>query len=427
IVENKNYSDIWQVEAATDHYVWELLRKRGVEEKYITGSASNYEKWMKLAEVFEDFVGNPVYEWVHLDLRRRFGINELISKETAQLIWEKAKEVLARDDKRPQALLKEMNIESMCTTNDPIERLEDHEKMIKIAGLGYIRPTWRPDNVMNIFKPDWKVYIKKLSDRVGFDIKNIEDLEKALKITHDYFAKFGCLASDHGVQIPYGFDVEKEEADIVFKKALNDEDIDDEEMAIYMSYMMHIFAKLNAEKSWVMQIHIGAVRDIRDSLYENIGPDSGGDVSDHNIEILDPIMEFLNKFDEQNKYIDEKYRGLKIVLYCLDPSHQATLATLSRAFGKNIALGSAWWFNDNPIGMKRQLEYIGSVDLLMNFAGMVTDSRKIMSYGSRTEMFRRVLSDVLGEMVKKGQIPKNLAIRTAKYICYEGPKKFFGF
>jgi glucuronate isomerase len=428
ILENKNYEDIWQVEAATDHYIWELMRKRGIDEYFITGKALNNEKWMKLASVFPDFVGNPAYEWIHLDLKDRLGINELISNETAQIIWDKAKTVLATPQKCPQQLLKEMHIESMCTTNDPTELLEDHQKLAELLGKGYIRPTWRPDKAINIFKNDWGEYIQKLGKRVNRKIKTLDQLVSALKETHDYFATLGCIASDHGLEVPLGYVVEKEDAEAAFNKRLAGEDIDEgEEQMAFMSYMLHEFGRMNAEKGWVMQLHIGAVRDVRDSLFDSLGTDTGGDISDHTVDIVDPLIDFLNSFDEYDSKLISKQNKLKVVIYCLEPSHQTTLATLTRAFGKNVNLGSAWWFNDTPIGMRRQLEYIVSVDLLMNFAGMVTDSRKILSYGSRTVMFRRVLSDVLGSMVEKGQIPETLAIRAAKHVCYDGPKKLFGF
>lgn len=427
IVENKNYSDVWQVMAATDHYVWEVERKRGVEEKYITGDASNKEKWMHLCKIFPQLVGNPVYEWVHLDFKERLGITDLICEENAEMLWEKGNEILAQESKKPQALLKEMKVESFCTTDDPADMLEAHEKMIKIAGKGYMRPTWRPDKATNIFKLEWPAYIRKLGKRANKEIKNIDDLVSALKETHDYFAKMGCIATDHGVETPFGYKIDKDDANKIMQKRLANEELDPVEIAAFMSYMLHEYGKMNAERNWVMQIHLGAVRDVRDSLLESIGPDSGGDISDHAIEIVDPLIDFLNAFDANNKHVPKEHRGLKIVLYCLDPVHQHTLATLSRAFGKNVTLGSAWWFNDTPIGMKRQLEYIMSVDVLSNFAGMVTDSRKIMSYASRTEMFRRILSDVLGAMVEKGQIPVDLATNVAKHVCYAGPKEFFGF
>ena len=417
IADNENYEDIWFIEAATDHYVWEMMRKRGVEEKFITGDAAPKEKWMKLAGIFPDLVGNPTYEWVHLDLQRRLGITDLINTENAEKIWDKAKEVLKKSNMVPQSILAEMKVEVMCSTDDPIDMLENHQKLAIQwrEGKTKVLPTWRPDNSMNIFKPTYLDYIKKLSARVEAPITNINELISALQKTHDYFEKNGTKASDHGVETPFGCNIEKARADEIFKKRLAGSSLDMIETQDYMSFMMHEFGKMNQKSGWVTQIHIGAVRDVRDSLYNSLGPDVGGDISDHDIKIVKPLRDFLNAFDGK----------LKVVLYSLDPNHTVTLATLSRAFGENVSLGSAWWLNDSPVGMKRQLEYVGSVDILMNHAGMVTDSRKLMSYGSRTEMFRRVLSDVMGAMVEKGQMPIDLAIRTAKHVCYEGPKALF--
>ncbi|MFX0099250.1 MAG: glucuronate isomerase [Candidatus Hodarchaeota archaeon] len=417
IADNENYTDIWQVEGATDHYVWELMRKRGIKEEAITGKTTNEEKWSTLASVFEEFAGNPTYEWIHLDLQRRFGITDLINKNNAKKIWDETREKLKEPGMKPLALLKEMKVEVMCSTDDPVDMLEHHAKLAKMDGIPRILPTWRPDKSMNIFKDEFVGYIEKLGARVDKKISSITELVDTLQETRDHFEKLGCKATDHGVQTPFGYNVTESRANAVFQKRLKGEPVDDVEARDYMSYMMHVFARMNAESGWVMQIHIGAVRDVRDVLYESLGPDTGGDVSDHLIEILAPIKDLLNAFDGK----------LKVVLYCLDPNHAPTLATITRAFGSTVNLGSAWWYNDSPTGMKRQLEYIATVDLLMNFAGMVTDSRKLISYGSRTEMFRRVLSDVFGEMVEKGQVPFELAKKTAKYICYEGPKVLFGF
>lgn len=418
IQKNQNYSDIWFVEAATDHYVWELLRKRGIEEKFITGDAIPKEKFLKMASVFEEIVGNPVYEWVHLDLKRQLGINLLINEENAEQIWNQSQEILQNPEMTPQALLNKMNVEVMCSTDDPVDLLKEHKKLKENSDFKTeVLPTWRPDNAMKIFKPNFPRYIKKLEERVDNPIHSIDDLVSALKLTHDYFDKVGARASDHGIEIPFGYKVDKEVANRVLQKRLKGELLTTNEVKDFMSYMLHQFGKMNAESEWVMQIHIGAVRDIRKCLYENLGPDSGGDVSNHLVPILEPLNAFLNEFDGK----------LNLILYVLDPNHLPTIATLARAFGENVSLGAPWWFNDSPIGMKRQLEYIASVDLLMNFAGMVSDSRKLISYGSRTEMFRRVLSDVLGKMVEKGQMPLELATRCAKYVSYERKKELFEF
>jgi glucuronate isomerase len=215
---------------------------------------------------------------------------------------------------------------------------------------------------------------------------------------------------------PFSPDVARADADAIMKKAYAGKPLTKAECETYSGYILGYCAGLNSAKGWVTQLHIGAVRDIRDVLFRTLGPDSGGDVSDHMIDIVHPLGRLLNKYDG----------SLKSVLYCLDAGHQASLATVARAFGGNVRLGSAWWLNDTPIGMRRQLEYIGSVDLLYNFAGMVSDSRKILSYGSRFEMFRRVLCDVVGGMVERGQIPYKLSEKLVERMCYSGPKEFFG-
>jgi glucuronate isomerase len=328
--------------------------------------------------------------------------------------------VLQLPSNRPQELLKRMKIESMCTTDDPVDVLTAHEKLADQMGAGRIRPTWRPDKAMNIFKPDWSQYIDLLSDRVQEEtgpIQTLGDLVAGLRWTHDYFARHGCIASDHALEVPFGYAPQEKLAEKAFQKRRNGQGLTTKEVQCFLAYLLHQFGEMNAKSGWVSQLHIGAVRDMRASIFTALGPDSGGDVSRQDIPFVGPLRDFLNAFDGK----------LKIVLYCLDPSHLPTLATLSRAFGEQVTVGAAWWLNDSPLGMKKHLEYLATVDLLMNFAGMVTDSRKILSYASRTEMFRRVLAWVLGDWVKRGQAPEDLAIRLAKYICYEGPKKFFGF
>lgn len=416
IAGNKNYRNPWQLFAATDHYVWEVLRKRSVPEKFITGSASPKEKWMKMVSVFHEIAGNPVYEWIHLDLKRCFGIDELLCPETGGKIWEKASKILEKPGMRPLSILKKIGVEAMCSTDDPADFLEDHKKINGSLNRILIRPTWRPDKAMNIFSPEWKSYIGSLEKRFNTKIISAGDIVAVLRISHDYFAENGCLASDHGVEVPCGGDVKVREADRIFKRAISGKSLSAGECLAFMSYILGEAAEMDAEKDWVFQLHIGAVRDIRESLFEKLGTDSGGDVSNHHLDILNPLKKFLNRFDDR----------LKIVLYCLDPGHQPTLAALARAFGAKVNLGSAWWLCDTPVGMRRQLEYIGSVDLFANFAGMVSDSRKLLSCGSRHEMFRRVLCNVIGEMVDYGQMPLSAAEMLVEKMCYSGPKEFFG-
>lgn len=415
--ENRKFSDIWEAEAATDHYVWECLRKRGVSEAYLTGSeATNEEKWLSLAAVFDELIGNPTYEWVHLDLRRMLGIEDLICAANGPKIWDRAKEILGRDEMRQQELIRAMKVESMCSTDDPVDSLEYHRVLQESSIPGVVRPTFRPDQAMNVFKPGWREYIGRLETRVNAKFGHVADLIDALRITHDYFAEHGCVASDHGVDVPYAYTVDEADADAAFRKAYAGKPLDPGERVAFQSYVLQEVAALDAEKDWVFQLHIGAVRDVRERLLRDLGPDTGGDISDHLTDIVGPLRDLLNRFDDR----------LKIVLYNLNPAHTSTLAGLARAFGAKVNLGLAWWLNDSYIGMRRQLEYAGTVDVLMNLAGMVSDSRKILSYGSRHEVFRRTLSDVVGRMVDLGQVPLPRAERLVTYLAYERPKDLFG-
>lgn len=417
IAANNPYTDAWRLFAATDHYVWEVLRKREVPEELITGKASAKDKFLAMARVFPELAGNPVYEWIHLDLRRYFGIDELLGPATGEKIFAEVNRKLALPGFRPQALLTgPLNVETMCSTDDLIDTLEHHRTVNAAVGRTLVRPTWRPDRAMKIGAPGWREYISRVENRFGMKLDTFADLVEAMRRSHDHFAECGCRASDHGLEYPVGGDeADPAVADRVFRKAKNGDTLTGAEIDAYAGAFLVAAAELNAEKSWVTQLHIGAVRDVRAMLFNTIGPDSGGDVISNSIRLLPALPQFLNRFDDR----------LKVVLYCLDPGHTPTLASITRAFGGRTVLGSAWWLNDTPTGMLHQLEYIASVDLLSSFAGMVSDSRKLLSYGSRFEMFRRVLADVLGAMVERGQMPAEIAADLAVKIAYEGPKRFW--
>lgn len=415
IAANGNYSNAWQVFAATDHYVWEVMRKRGVDENSITGSASPKEKWMELARVMPEIAGNPVFEWIHLDLRRRFGITDVLCSENAERIWDEVNARLATDDFKPLALLKAMNVEVMCSTDDPVDTLEYHAAVNEKAGRVVIRPTWRPDKAMCIHYPGFRDYVAKLGERFGIEIDSVEKLVEALQKSHDYFAEKGCRASDHDTPHPLPGNATLAEADVVFQRALAGETMSQADIDTYQDYLTIKVAEMDMRAGWVYQMHMCVIRDVRDTLFQSLGMDVGGDISEFYVNIAKPLCGFLNHFDDR----------LKLVLYSLEPCHQAALAAVARAFGKNVRLGSAWWLNDQPYGMSTQLEYIGNVDVYSCFAGMVSDSRKILSYASRFEMFRRTLSNVLGGLVLKGRMPQEIAEKIAVMMCYTEPKKFF--
>lgn len=415
IAANGNYSNAWQVFAATDHYVWEVMRKRGVDENSITGTATPKEKWMELARVMPEIAGNPVFEWIHLDLRRRFGITDVLCSENAERIWDEVNAKLATDDFKPLALLKAMNVEVMCSTDDPVDTLEYHAAVNEKAGRVVIRPTWRPDKAMRIHYPGFRDYIAKLGKRFGIEIDSVEKLVEALQKSHDYFAEKGCRASDHDTPHPLPGNATLAEADVVFQRALAGETMSQADIDTYQDYLTIKVAEMDMRAGWVYQMHMCVIRDVRDTLFQSLGMDVGGDISEFYVNIAKPLCGFLNHFDDR----------LKLVLYSLEPCHQAALAAVARAFGKNVRLGSAWWLNDQPYGMSTQLEYIGNVDVYSCFAGMVSDSRKILSYASRFEMFRRTLSNVLGGLVLKGRMPQEIAEKIAVMMCYTEPKKFF--
>ena len=414
IVKNEGWNDIWEVEGATDHYVWELMRRRGVPEEKITGEASNREKWEALAKIFPDLAGNPTYEWIHLDLKRRFGIDLTISEHTADIIWEKTTAQLKEDKMAPQKLLKEMNVQIMCTTDAPEDSLEYHKQAQKEVEGIEILPTWRPDKAMNIEKEPWVEFVEKMGEVYDENTENFKGFMESLQKSHDHFDEMGCVASDHGILEPISYQVSFQRAKEIFDKAVSGKNLNKEEIRDFKAYMLLEFGKMNEASGWVTQIHIGAVRDYRDKLYKTLGADSGGDIAAKEIEVVDNLKYFVNQFDE----------SLDIVLYYLDPVLETSLCTIARAF-PNVNIGAPWWFNDSPYGMERNLKYVSTIDLLSNHAGMVTDSRKLMSYDSRTEVFRRVLSNVLGNMINKGQMPYKNAADIAASISYFRPLNLF--
>ncbi|WP_226023746.1 glucuronate isomerase [Halomicrobium salinisoli] len=415
IVDDDGWDDIWEVEGATDHYVWSMMRKRGVPERKITGDADNREKWTALAEVFPELAGNPTYEWIHLDLKRRFGIEQPISAETADEIWEETKAQLDDRSMRPQALLSEMDVEVLCTTDDPTDDLEYHETAAESVDVD-VRPTWRIDRALHPGRDSWLQFVADLEGATGVDTSSLSGFLDALERTHDRFAEHGCRASDLSLAELVTRPVGRRRASDVYRRALDGRNLSEREVRDFQAFLVEEVGRLNAETDWVTQFHIGAVRDYRDELYETVGSDVGGDVSAQSIDLAENLEYFLNEFDGE----------MEIVLYTVDPTHYPTLTTISRAF-PNVSLGPAWWFNDSPYGMAEQLEHMGTVDLLANHAGMVSDSRKLMSYGSRFEMFRRSLANALGGMVERGQLPMAHAEDLAEHLAYDRPKSLYGF
>ena len=415
IARNQGWSDVWEIEGATDHYVWELMRECGIREEKITGNASNEEKWLALGEIMPRLAGNPVYDWIHLDLRRRFGITEVIGPKTAHECWSATKEALALPEMRPQELLQKMGVEILCTTDSPVSKLKWHEELKQSVASPQVLPTWRPDEFMSIGAATWIDSVRGLAERTNENRESLTGFLAGLEKTHQYFDKHGTVASDHGIEEPYEGYIKEQRATDIYRKAISGEAIGRKEEQDFQTFLLHFFARLDAEADWVMQLHIGAVRNYRDSLFQHLGKDCGGDVASHGLQTTKGLNSFLNEFDGK----------LKIVLYGLHPNYIYSIATLARIF-PNVFVGSPWWFADNPFYIKQHLFQVANVNILSNHAGMVSDSRKLFSsFETRMELFRRVLADVLGEMVNQGRIPLEIAKDVGAQVAYYRPKELF--
>lgn len=411
---NQGWQDIWDAWCSSDHYVWELMRRVGIPERLITGNASNKEKWLAFAQAVPEFAGNPVYDWLHLDLRLQFNIEEEVNAQTAPMVWVKTKEAMGKPTFRPAALLKAMNVEALCTTETSFSDLKYHTSMKEIMPVPKVLPAWRPDDLLQVESVLWRTSLIKLAEKTDTDLSTLQNFLQALEKLHTYFSEHGAFSSDHALDEPYGIPVTSREAATVYDSLLVGKHVDVKKLKGFKAFLLFHLGELNVQARWVMQLHIGAVRDYRAILFESIGKDAGGDVADHSIEIIRGLKGFLNAFDQK----------LLIILYVLHPSHVYTIATIARAF-PNVFIGAPWWFMDNPYHIREQLLQIAGVDLLSKHIGMVSDSRKLLSIQSRMDIFRRVLSNVLGDMVREGRMCLRVAQRIAEKVAYQNQKDLF--
>ncbi len=399
-----------------DHYKWRMMRSFGIDEKYVTGDATFKEKFKAFATALQYAIGNPLYHWTHLELKRYFGIDEALCEENADEIYEKCTALLRTDEYSARNLIKNSNVEVVCTTDDPIDTLEYHDQ-IKASGFSVkVLPAFRPDKVVNIHKETFLPYIEKAG------VKSYEELKSWLSNRLDFFHSKGCRLSDHGLDfVPYTLgDVSN-----IFNKALNGEALTKDEIDAYMTDLLVFFGKEYAKRGWCMQIHVGAIRNNNTKMYKRLGPDTGYDsIAETNLgENLAKLMDAL-----------EMENSLpKTILYSLNPKDNYVLATLMGCFqgaearGK-IQLGSGWWFNDQKDGMEEQLKALGNLGVLGSFVGMLTDSRSFVSY-TRHDYFRRILCNLIGDWVEKGLYPNDKAMleKIIRGISYENAKNYFNF
>ena len=425
ICENRKFENITQVWLGGDHYKWRQMRSNGVDEKYITGDGSDREKFQAWAETMPKLIGNPLYHWSHLELRRYFGYEGYLNGDTAEEVWNLCNAKLQEDSMTVRNIIKQSGVTLICTTDDPVDSLEWHKKIAEDPTFDVqVLPAWRPDKAMNVEKPTYGEYIAQLSEVSGIEIKDFASLKEALKNRMAFFASMGCCVSDHALEYVMYAPASDAEVDAILQKGLRGEAISKEEELKYKTAYMLFVAREYVKLGWVMQIHYGCKRDNNAYMFEQLGPDTGYDCI-NNYAPSAQMADFLNALSATNDIP-------KTILYSLNPNDNASIGSIIGCFqgdipGK-IQQGSAWWFNDHKIGMTEQMASLANLGCLGNFVGMLTDSRSFLSY-TRHEYFRRILCELIGGWVENGEYPADMkALETIiKGICYNNAVKYFGF
>lgn len=426
IAENRKFENITQVWLGGDHYKWRQMRSNGVEEKYITGDASDREKFQKWAETMPKLIGNPLYHWSHLELKKYFGYEGYLNGDTAEEVWNLCNEKLQQDSMTVRNIIKQSNVTLICTTDDPIDSLEWHKKIKEDDTFDVqVLPAWRPDKAMNIEKPDFAAYIGKLSAASGVEVKDFASLKEALKNRMEFFAASGCSVSDHGLEYVMYYPADDAEVDTILKKALAGEALTKEEQAKYKTAFMLFVAREYNRLNWVMQLHYGCKRDNNVYKFQQLGPDTGFDcINDYTP--CAQLADFLNALSSTDEIP-------KTIIYSLNPNDNASIGTIIGCFqGPGVAgriqQGSAWWFNDHKTGMTEQMTSLANLGCLGNFIGMLTDSRSFLSY-TRHDYFRRIMCALIGGWVDNGEYPADMKSlkEIVEGISYYNAVKYFGF
>ena len=426
IYEDLRYDNITQVWLGGDHYKWRLMRCAGVEEKYITGDADDHAKFLAWARVLGKAIGNPLYHWSHLELRRFFGYEGILNEHTAEEVWTLVNEKLKKPEYSVRGLIRMSNVETICTTDDPVDTLEWHEKIAADPTFETkVLPAWRPDKAMNIEKPTFNDYIAALGKAAGISISSFADLKKALKIRLDYFAARGCKLSDHALNYVMCEPANDDEIERIFAARLNGKLPTEKEQSAYKTAFMKFVAGEYTRRNWVMQLHYGCRRDNNLTMFEKMGPDTGFDTID-NYTPAGETSAFLGMLEKSGSLP-------KTVLYSLNPNDNEAIDTLCGCFQNSEATckiqhGSAWWFNDHFKGMTDQLTSFANLGYLAGFVGMLTDSRSFLSY-PRHEYFRRILCRLLGEWVEDGRFPADMETlkEIVRAISCENARNYFKF
>ena len=414
IAENYQFKNAFDLFLGGDHYKWRQMRTNGIDEELITGDGDEYEKFKAFARTVPMLIGNPIYHWTHLELKRYFGIDETLSEDTCEAIWNKCNECLAKEEFRAQGLILRSGVEVICTTDDPADTLEYHEMLVNFPTK--ILPTFRPDKAVDINKETFVPYIEMIG------VKSYPELEKWIRARIAYFNAHGCRLSDHSLEyVPYS------EGDPVsaFNKRMAGEELNKEDIDSFKCGILKVCAEEYTTLGWAMQLHIGALRNNNRKMYEKIGPDTGFD-SINDLCIAEALSAFMNSLEAADCLP-------KTILYTLNPKDNYVLGAMLGNFQKapmpgKIQFGSGWWFNDQRDGMEAQMRALSNLGMLSRFVGMLTDSRSLVSY-PRHEYFRRILCNLIGKWVEDGEYPADFKIleKIVKGICYENAKNYFKF
>ncbi|WP_078411923.1 glucuronate isomerase [Priestia abyssalis] len=426
IYENKTFKNITEIWLYGDHYKWRLMRANGIDEEYITGNASDYDKFLAWARTVPMTIGNPVFNWAHLELQRFFGIDDLLNEETAPAIWEKVNALLNSDGFGARDFIQKSNVRVVCTTDDPVDSLEYHLRLQEEAGFDVkVLPSFRPDKGLEINRDGYLNWVKTLEGVSQIQINRYDDFLQALESRVRFFHSTGGRVSDHAIDTMMYADTTLEEAARIFEEALQGKKVSYEDEKKYKSFTLRFLGKLYAELGWAMQFHINALRNNNERMFTVLGPDTGYD-SINDEEIAKPLVQLLNSMD-QNHALP------KTIIYSLNPKDNNVIAAVIGSFqgggipGK-IQFGTAWWFNDNKSGMLEQMQSLSNMGLFSRFIGMLTDSRSFLSY-TRHEYFRRLICYLIGEWVENGEVPNDPEFlgEIVQGISYHNAKEYFQF
>lgn len=425
IAEDRRFENITQVWLGGDHYKWRQMRSNGIDERFITGDASDREKFQKWAETLPKLIGNPLYHWSHLELRRYFGYQGHLNGDSAEEVWNLCNEQL-QHKWTVRKLIEASNVTLICTTDDPIDALEWHQKIAADDSFKVqVLPAWRPDKAMNVEKPDFAAYMNKLAQVSGIAVKDFASLKEALKVRMAYFAGHGCSISDHALEYIMYYPASNAELDAILAKGLAGNTVSKEEELKFKTAFMLFAAKEYKRMDWAMQLHYGCKRDNNAYMFEQLGADTGFDCI-NNYAPSAQLADFLNALSATNEIP-------RTIIYSLNPNDDASIASIISCFQDTDAVGklqqgSAWWFNDHKAGMTNQMTSLANLGCLGNFIGMLTDSRSFLSY-TRHEYFRRILCELVGGWVENGEYPddRKALKEIIEGISYNNAVRYFGF